>query len=179
MNRLVFKSVLVIMTIFMTTGVASAYIYFNDFQGVVGSEWSNNTTDTTLAGSRRFLGQFTNDTVSFSLSGLPAHTQASVLCQLFILFSWDGNLVGVNVGPDEWDLSVNGGPTLLHTTFTNLDDRPQAYPDGFPGGDYSGKTGASEVNTLGWPGHGDAVYTLNYTFPHSGNSLVLNFSSTC
>jgi endonuclease YncB( thermonuclease family) len=105
---------------------------------------------------------------------------------LFLIRTWDGN---DRFGADVWDLSVAGGPTLLHTTFSNVDftsgqDR-QAYPDPFPGGDHPGRTGAVENNSLGYTfnfsGIGirqvDSVYQLSFTFPHSANSLVLNFTA--
>jgi hypothetical protein len=141
-------------------------------------EWSNDTRDITPAGGRVFLGQFNNETVSLLLSGLPAHSEVTVSFDLFIIQSWDGNRTAP-AGPDIWDLSVAGGPTLLHTTFASVDEGPnQAYPDTFPGGDNPAGTGASEVNTLGYGFSGDSVYHLSFTFSHSASTLQLNFSGT-
>jgi serine/threonine protein kinase len=158
-------------------------IYSNDFQEIVGSEWSSHLTDITQNG-RRFLGQFGNDTVSLTLGDLPAHTDVTVSFDLFIIRSWDGNRLP-GPGPDVWDLSVAGGQTLLHTTFANADPsniRRQAYPGTYPGGEYPGRTGAAEIDTLeftrqGTPA-GNSVYRLSFTFPHSTPSLVLNFSAS-
>src|SRR5262245_48217888 len=142
-------------------------------------QWSNDARDITPSG-RVFLGQFINQTASLSLSGLPTHTQVTVSFDLFIIQSWDGN--GPDSAPDIWDLSVAGGPTLLHTTFSN--NKPQAYPDTFPGGDNPAGTGASEVNTLGYPflhpgaAFNDSVYHLSFTFPHSISAVQLNFSAS-
>ena len=38
-------------------------IYENDFDGVVGPEWSSSITNVTPAGARRFLGTFVTKTV--------------------------------------------------------------------------------------------------------------------
>ena len=163
---------------------AAEVVYFNDFEGAVGSEWSNTSTDTTPVGDRKFLGQFGNDTVSLMLTDLPPHTDMTVTFDLFIIQSWDGNIIGY--GPDIWELSVAGGPTLLYTTFSNAfaseTDFRQAYPDSYPDGDNPGLTGAAESDTLGYgdaseyDGANDSVYRLSFRFPHSESSLTLNFA---
>jgi uncharacterized repeat protein (TIGR01451 family) len=159
----------------------------------VGSEWSSTSIDITPVGARKFLGQFGNQTVSLSLNDLPNHTALTISFDLFIIRTWDGNQIlhptgSGTPGPDEWELNVVGGPVLLHTTFTNIDQDPpfnfrQAYPDNYPGGDHPARTGAIEVNTLGfdssYTGHPDAndsVYHLVFIFPHSASSIVLNFA---
>jgi len=154
-----------------------AAVYTNDFEGAVGSEWSNTSTNTTPVGARRFLGQFSNQTVSLTLTGLPPHEKVSVLFDLYIIRTWDGNRT--DYGPDIWDLSVGGGPTLLHTTFINIGPASsyrQAYPDPFPGGSNPPRTCVFENNALGYTP--DAVYRLEFDFPHSTGSLVLNFSAS-
>jgi Ca2+-binding RTX toxin-like protein len=169
-------------------------IYSNNFEGAIGSEWSRTTTDTTPVGSRRFLGQFGSEAVTLSLGagssvlpdGLPVHEQVTVSFDLFVIRTWDGNGTGCH-GPDIWDLSVAGGPTLLHTTFNNAypgcEGTPQAFPDAFPGGSHDFRTGAVENNTLGFtfpnvPGDGvlDSVYNLTFTFPHSASSVAFDFT---
>ena len=164
-------------------------VYSNHFEGAVGSEWSNTARSTTPSG-RGFLGEFGNGTVSLTLKGLPSHTEAVVSFDLFIIRSWDGSQevepgTGTAVGPDEWDLNVAYGPTLLHTTFSHISTYPQAYPDGYPGGNNPPGVGAAERNSLGYSfshptagGPMDSVYQLSFTFPHSAASLVLNFSAS-
>lgn len=148
--------------------------YINSFDGVVGAEWSNTSTDVTPVGERKFLGQLGNDSVSLTLSNLLPHTEIRVSFDLLVIQSWDGN--DTTVGPDIWDLSVQDSSTLLHTTFSK--GQRQAYPDPYPGGDHPARTGVTEYNTLGYSYYGDAVYHLSYTFPHSASSLVLNFSAS-
>ena len=125
-------------------------------------------------GNRRFLGQFGNDTVSLTLKGLPPHQAATISLELFILNSWDGNAPDASIAPDIWDLSVGDGPTLLRTTFSHLDHFEQAFPDFYPGGNYPARTGADEVNSLGYSA--DSVYWLVFTFPHDAETLRLDFS---
>lgn len=161
--------------------------YFNDFEGEIGSEWSNTSTSTTPLNIRRFLGEFNNDFVYLSLNSLPAHTVITVTFDLFIIRSWDGNTTeykGGPVGPDIWDLQLLGGITpLLHTSFSNWDTLGfyQAYPDSYPDGNYFARTGATENNSLGYTNSVgeimDSVYHLSFTFPHSSNDLTFIFSS--
>jgi formylglycine-generating enzyme required for sulfatase activity len=158
--------------------------YVAEFEGVVGPEWSHRQTEVTPLGNRRFLGQFGNDTVTLILNGLPPHRAVTVSLDLFVINSWDGNWT--SAGPDTWDLGVNGGLTLLHSSFLNGpygDGYPmtlQSYPDNYPSGEHPARTGATENNTLGytWDGVGgmDSVYHLTFNFFHTANGVALNFS---
>jgi hypothetical protein len=153
-------------------------IYSNDFQSVVGSEWSNTSTDITPVGDRRFLGQFANDdAVSLSLNNLSAHNSATISFDLYVIQSWDG--VGPDWGPDTWQLSVDNGPVLLNTTFSNTGDdgHMQSYPGSYSsGGEYDAYTGAAEINTLGYEFYGDSVYRLSFTFNHTSDLLKFDFA---
>lgn len=88
--------------------------------------------------------------------------------KLFVIDSWDGNGEG---GPDEWRVTADG-TTLWFVTFSNIAERNQNYPSA----DASARTGASEIDTLGYAV--DSVYFLKKTFTHSGNFLTLNFSNS-
>jgi hypothetical protein len=162
-------------------------IYSNGFDGPVGPEWSLTTTSVTPVGGRTFLGEFGNQTAVLTLSSLPAHTSVTVSFDLFIIQTWDGN--DTSAGPDIWDLSVAGGPTLLHTTFQNphnlFASSGQAYPDMYPGGQHPSGTGAAEINTLGYVDQGplhlgpmDMVYELKFTFADADSVLALDFSAS-
>lgn len=182
------------------TGSGGVQVYNNDFTGVIGPEWSKKTVSTTPGSAKhpatKFLGQFAADTVSLSLNSLPVHTGVTIEFDLFIIQSMDGNTTTLGFGPDVWDLSVAGGPTLVHTTFSNTspasngfqfpNDKFQAYPDAFPGGVHTYQTGAAEANTLGYTfqftaagvtSPEDAVYHLKYTFPHTGSAIQFLFNS--
>ena len=89
----------------------------------MGPEWSSKAVATSPNG-RHFLGEFGNQKVSLTLKGLPAHNIVTVQFDLYIIETWDGN--NSSFGPDVWRLDVDGGPTLLHTTFS------KSAPDDFP-----------------------------------------------
>jgi hypothetical protein len=125
---------------------AGTVVYSTDFESGAGSEWSSALTETTPGTMQhpadRFLGRFGNGGTTLSLTDLPPHSEVTVSLSLYLVRSWDGN--SDEYGPDTWDLSVLGGPTLLHTTFSNLDTGPcighgfnQAYPETYPGGSYN------------------------------------------
>ena len=212
--------VLAILTGTLARGAFGADVYFNDFNGPVGTtypEWTSggytntaNRVGTVPAGSgpqtvanvaspngsQRFLGEFggptivtarpydpqhfvrVDETATLTLRNLKPHTRATASFDLYILKSWDGN--NPNYGPDRWKLSVRGGPTLLDTTFSNnaktgdYDLSLQNYPTA----NSRDHAGAAAVNTLGYKFFGDGVYHLTFTFPHSGGTLVLDFSSS-
>jgi hypothetical protein len=150
-------------------------VYSNDFEGAVGAEWSSTTTETTPVGGRNFLGRFRNEQVMLSLSGLPTHSAISLSFDFLVIQSWDGN--DATFGADVWEVGVVGGSTLLSATFTNVEAFTQSYPDPYPAGSNPAMTGAAEVDTLGYVTvYGDSVYTLSFTFAHSGSSLDLFFS---
>ncbi len=152
----------------------SNVIYSNDFEKYAGSEWSNTSTDVTPTGNRTFLGQFGNGTISLSLNNLPKHNEVTVSFDLFIIRSWDGNRT--SWGPDRWNLVINGGETLINTTFSNYTN--QAYPENYPDGNNPYRTGAVETDTLGYGTvtDGDSVYHLSFSFSHTEENLQLDFS---
>lgn len=159
-------------------------IYTNDFEtaGLL-PEWSDGTRSITPSG-RNFLGEFGDETVSLTLPSLPAGTSVTVAFDVYIIRTWDGN--NTSFGPDTWQLAVQGGPILTHTTFSNHNDPQfgnlfdQSYPAQFtnPVTNNPAKSGAVERDTLGYGTgfQGDSVYRLSYTFAHPGGPLVLNFT---
>ncbi len=171
--------------------VGTRTIYQNAFDGVVGSEWSKTTTETTPVGGRRFLGQFGKEVVTLSLGDLPPHTSVTIAFKLFLIRTWDGNIGinrnGTHVGPDAWSLTLDGA-SLLQATFSNWEagsgpeEAPQTYPNAVGAGAFPGRTGASETNTLGfaslspYPGPvQDTVYDLTFTVPHSAKTATFTF----
>lgn len=153
-------------------------VYFTDFESGAGSEWLPNITTVTPIGNRRFLGEFENATATLNLSGLPAHEEIIITFDLFILKSWDGNPY-----TDFWSLAVDG-QEIFKTTFDTqefLSVHRQSYPDPYPVGDYTPRTGAKENNTLGYAFEGtplDSVYGISMTVPHSASSLAIDFTGS-
>ncbi len=186
MSRIIL--VTIILELLVNTVHGQTVVYTNNFEGTVGPEWSNRTTSLTPNGARRFLGRFGSQTTTLTLSNLPAHTNLSVLFDLFIILTMDGNAPGHSEwGPDLWRLSVEGGPTLIQTTFSNFQGEwgyrfEQAFPDTSPGGQNPALTGATEIDTLGYifvvGSAMDSVYRLTFTFPHTASTLKLHFSGT-
>lgn len=154
----------------------NSIVYSNDFEGVIGPEWSATVADITPVGNRRFLGQFGQQNVSLTLASLPAHGVLKVRCDLFVIGPWDGNSAERG-GPDVWQLLVRNGATLLDATFSSYFS--QSYPgnrfDSFPP-----RTNADENDTLGYSrpgfGGGDSVYHIEFTFDHQNSSLILDFN---
>ena len=146
-------------------------------------------------GRQRFLGEFggpvivaappydpehfvtVDETVTLTLRDLKPHSFMTVAFDLYVLKSWDGN--NSRYGPDRWRLRVQDGPTLLETTFSN---NPKTGADlslqDFPLANSPQQSGASSVNTLGYTFYGDSIYHLSFNFPHAGDTLMLNFSSS-
>ncbi|HUU21123.1 MAG TPA: formylglycine-generating enzyme family protein, partial [Phycisphaerae bacterium] len=156
-------------------------VYFADFAKGAGAEWSNRKTERTLAGGDRYLGQFRNRQVHLRLGDLPGHKYVRVSIDLYVLMAWDGS--SEVWGPSTWWLKVDGGPALLRTTFANMSWPPgQCFPCEFPyGGACPIQTGAVRVGALGYLHKGsrhasDAVYSLRFAFPHTGDRLGLTFA---
>jgi hypothetical protein len=139
-------------------------------------------------GKRHFLGEFggpridllahtqVRQTVRLALKGLAPHATATVSFDLLILKSWDGS--SPQYGPDRWSLRVDGGPTLLDTTFSNNPklETDKSFQD-YPTPNSRHQTGAASVRKLGYKFFGDSTYHFRFTFPHSADSLTLEFSS--
>jgi hypothetical protein len=142
--------------------------------GGVSATWSSGAIDVAPSGRYGpFLGQFGNNAVTLTLTGLPAHNSVIVSFKLFIIRTWDGN--DTQTGPDFWEFGVSGGPGFLRTTFSNNPPfQRQSYPGQYPSS-FPARTGALENNTLGY---GDAVYAIGRTFAHRGSSLTLYFAGS-
>lgn len=175
----------------------AATVYFNDFQGAVGSEWSQTSVaaapNPDYDGNRRFLGEFGNGMVSLTLNNLPQHTQLSLSFQLYLIRSWDGNdttvVNGDPLGSDTWSLGVAGGPSLLNATFSNGNRAGQTYGGAFSSYTYTAYTPCTAYQGYSGPGQygpmtgANECYSLGYFFndPNLGTQAMdsvynLNFS---
>jgi uncharacterized protein (TIGR03437 family) len=118
-----------------------------------------------------------DETVTLTLRDLKPHTFVTVSFDLYVLKSWDGN--NQTYGPDRWTLRVQGGQTLLDSTFSN---NPKTGTDlsqqNYPVANSLQQSGATSVNTLGYTFYGDSIYHFSFNFPHAEDTLVLNFSSS-
>jgi hypothetical protein len=149
---------------------------------------------------QRFLGEFggpaigrpgepdwnrtrVDQTVTLSLEGLGRHNRVTVVFDLFVLKSWDGN--SRQYGPDRFTFGVVGGPVLLDTTFSNnpkvLEDGSyQSYPNSNSDpADNPPHMGAASSNTLGYSNFfKDSIYHFSFIFAHTAPTLKLDFGSS-
>ncbi len=170
--------------LFLTASASADIVYENDFEGLIGPEWSETTTSTTPIGSRGFLGEFSSEDVRLTLTNLPEHDLVMVSFDLFIIRTWDGNGNGDMPGPDRWLFGADG-ETMVDTTFAvgPVDSVQRQY---FPvmseiaAQEFAPRTGAIENDTLGytWLGENrDSVYAFDLEFAHTSEFLVLDFSA--
>ena len=164
---------------------ACATLYTNDFENPVGPEWSTNHRIQTPGGTRPqtwFLGGdinghnlgFANDSVTLSLNNLAPHSWLEITFDLYIINTWDGISAS---GPDYFTLAVQDGPVLLQTTFANT-VVSQSYPADVGSGSYPSRTGALEVNSLGFDWlnlFGDTVYRIIRRVHSSASSVQFQF----
>lgn len=202
--RLLALVTVVLLAAVIPAGPADAAIVYGleSFEGFTlgtapGPEWStnsgvglevDNTPGTATHPVDKFLGRndgsttlgLSNETVTLSLSGLPAHTDVSLSLALFIIQSWDGG--SACPGGDCITIAADGAP-LLNTTFA-LASGSQCYPSNCPASN-AARTGADEPNnSLGYSFFGDNVYLLNpsqhanFTFPHTASTLAITFQGS-
>jgi hypothetical protein len=119
-----------------------------------------------------------DQTIRLALTNLPLHTTLRLSFDLYIVRSWDGNSAAY--GPDRFRLSVESGPVLLDTTFSN---NPKTTADGsfqdYPAPHSAPGTGAAATNTLGYDNFfRDSTYGLQYLFPHTSTHATILFSGS-
>jgi hypothetical protein len=157
----------------------------------VTANWSHTQKNPTPTGNY-FLGEFGNQSVTFTLNGLPAHESVNLAFDLYLIRTWDGN--DTNYGPDSWSVST-GGSTLLSSTFRNWrangpNDTAAGQSQNFggvgvEGGPFNSATGASSVNSLGYTFTNDkgtqtldSVYKFSFPVEHTGSSISFTFTGS-
>lgn len=178
------KKLIVLCLCCLTVSIAFAdVIYSNDFESGVGNEWSSTAIEQAPFG-QRFLGDWSNASINLSLDNIPSHTEITLELDLYIIYSMDGN------NGDLWTLSIQDGPILLSSTFTNPlrqgGGPSQSYPNNYPSSNPA-QSGADAINSLGYntvsngyinPVFGDSTYHLIYTFAHTSDDIVINFQGS-
>ncbi len=162
-------------------GQPAAVPYFNDFESAAGVGWT--TSGAALGPFRPFdisgecfpaesmLGPFYSDSIALTVGSLSATGSAHVEFDFYSVGSWDGNGEGGN-GPDLFQVSADGGPTLLHATFTVYSFDTQSFPENVPA---SHPVGTGSIGS--GPGGGCFYkYHLVYDVPHSASTLTLRFT---
>ncbi|MEQ9354096.1 two-partner secretion domain-containing protein [Coleofasciculus chthonoplastes] len=162
----------------------STFEYENDFEGAVGSEWSNTKTDQTPDEGTidtTFLGLFGQETVSLTLNDLPSPANVTGSFDLFIIGSWDGNDTSAISGPDVWQLRIDDN-VWVNATFSNVNSK-QSFPDDYLQGEHPSHQSADHIDELGYTSStipdltfGDSIYTIEFSLEHTSNSLQIDFS---
>jgi uncharacterized repeat protein (TIGR01451 family) len=157
--------------------------YFNNFNGDFPAQIGVSNYQLSVApAGQKFLGEFSNQTITLNISCLPTtHDEVVVSFDLYLIRSWDGN--NTDHGPDRFMVDVDGGPILLDTTFSNWDrpDYMQSYPNSYMQGDFAGTTDAVASNTLGYKFYSryqDSIYHLTFKFPHTGDTITLHLTAS-
>lgn len=162
-----------------TTGVGqtvapepvSRGVYFAGFDEEVGNEWSPRRQEVAPSGSRTFLGPYGEESAALGVTDLAPHTMVTMSFDVVVTGGWDGE---GPLGPHFWTAMLGDGTPLINTTFSNTSSL-QTFPGEYPGFRLPGE-GAAELGTLGYAA-GDSVYTMSFTFPHTGSSFDLSFAA--
>lgn len=174
----------------MAVSTRPLQVYTSDFaSGKVDLRWSTARTTKCPSGTRTFLGTFGAESVTLSLDDLPSHARIRLSFDFLSILTWDGDAYlekPTDVGPDVFNVTVNGGPRLIHASFICGPAFPaytQSFPGSFPYDHVPGGTGAAQAGSLGYsysgkdvPGPDDYVYRIQRTFGHTGKSLKISFS---
>lgn len=174
-------------TLLLAHGALASGLEQPVYRESTASAWSESAVVAAPGSEQLFHGPFQAQPVSLKLSRLPDHRWVKLRFTLYIIGSWDGS--SRVWGPDAWSLQVRGGPRLVYATFCNMGDvinnNVQSFPDEYPWGRHKGWTGAARKNSLGFPPEGgvtnypvlgDGTYQLDMLFPHTGESMILDFS---
>jgi hypothetical protein len=169
-----FRTTLIACAVLAVAATANAQqlVYRNTFRDVADLRWSHPVASQTSSG-RSFLGPFTKEPVTFSLTDLPAHTRVTVAFNLFAIGGWAGS--DAKGGPDIWEFGEAGGPRQVFSTFATT-GKTQSYPAAYPQSVFSRGSWTFESNTLGYSA--DSVFHIQRTFTHSASELLLEFGSS-
>lgn len=184
---------------FSAAGLGATYDFEGDF-GASASPFLPNRTDnipsdTYTRGGKGFLGKFTNSSVTMSTDYVGG---GYINYDLYIEGTWDG-LSPSRFGHDLWQVSAYCGTEATGTpagqfltSFSNKSTTKQSYPAAFGAGVFPGRTGAINIDELGFAptevrttNHAvsayDAVYPMSLPFPAAcatAGAVTWMFSST-
>ncbi len=170
----------------------AAPLYFNDFEGGLGSGWSgvsgsynDGTGIYTDNAGQSVLGLFfRGETVSLTIPGVAAGDY-NVSFDFFTIYTWDGNGEGC-CGIDQFEFTINGTP-FIDASFANGPGATQGYTDATPlGGTAANAPGGTDADGVGvldlgtnsiGQTIGNLLYEMSFDFVHPGGDLVLSFRS--
>jgi hypothetical protein len=143
-------------------------VYYADFEGGIGPEWSQQTLTCAPVFSR-FTGRFGNDTQTLTASNLTVGEPYVLSFDLYVIDSWDGD--GTSPGPDYFNVAIDG-TQAFHETFANYNGTPPQQTQSFPREPDSGRV------HLGFnPSYVDAIYRgIQISFVASNSATAIAFS---
>jgi len=145
-------------------------VYFNDFSATAGGNW-NRSELASILGQQTF-GVFSNETVSFQMSNLPAHDSLVVELTVYALDSWDGN---GQAGGEIWEMDVDGAP-VVQTNFSSFADKSQCYPDNCPAANPWGMGSDLNLTSYCHPIAGKR-YQIRRVVAHTNSSVSIDLSA--
>jgi RHS repeat-associated protein len=140
-------------------------IYSNDFEHLVGSEWSSSQVENSALPLTKFLGRFGNETTTLTLDTKPGETY-NINFDFYTIDSWDGS--ETVDGPDYFNVAIDG-TQVFHNTFsffgTGQTFRPAERLENYGFAPYSN-----------WK---EGIYrSIPLTFIASSNFTKINFSGS-
>ena len=114
------------------------------------------------------FGDHTNDSVTFNLTGLSAHTEVNLNFDLYIMDSWDANVTthfdvfGFRIDGAEQSWLFGNFPTATMPSETNIDSS-------WVNGNFNGINDWGEIDRF------FSNYADGFTVAHTGSTLKLEF----
>ena len=165
-----------------STAWSGQTLYTNAFESSTTEEWTLRRQDSLPTVQNKFLGRFTSQTTTLSLTNLPTHNQILLSYDLYIIASWDGN-EPIDSGPDVYTVRLDDGQIVMRTSFSMHDltnsniIRTQSFPGRYPVDNYNYGAGAFATNSLGYPNWAIARSLTSGGFMET-NSLGFKFRCT-
>jgi hypothetical protein len=151
----------------------------NAISAVTGTGAQYGTMVRPFAGTN-VIGNFNNTVVTIQLDNIPSHNMVYVAFDLYTHDKWEGNRVGLPDIVDVWNLRVNE-QFQLSTTFSNVRNQPQAYPEWI--GSAPNISRGNAIDTL-LPGNclwedktnGSSKYRIAFSRPHTSSQLLVQMN---
>jgi hypothetical protein len=157
-------------------------VYRTDFsQGkgdllVFAGDQVDETIGTIAFNNTKILGPLNHNAVYKYIENLPTHKLIKITFDLYIHDEWKGN---DGLASDFWGLFIDQ-QRVFYTTFSNLPDREQSYPEQegyyFPSGSNSFRKDMPGLCSLKNEKYGSSVYQFIWIRPHTNNQISLALS---
>ena len=157
-------------------------IYHNGFETGNGDIWVfkgdslDKSEKTFIYNSTKVLGPLNHNTVYLDLKNLPPHKLLKITFDIYIHNSWKGN---DGLASDFWGMFIDG-QKMYYTTFSNLPNTKQAYPEQegyyFPPGSNAFNKNLPALCNMTNTNIRTSVYQFIWVKPHSNLNLKVALS---